>query len=110
MKNKNIGAILRDYRKASGFSVTEIQQALSNMGCMVSTKTIYGWENSVTTPNADTLLKLCCIYNILSPLTAFGYIKEQHNCIELSSDEETFIQSYRKHSEYQSSINKLLEL
>ena len=36
-------------------------------------KTIYGWENGNSQPNADTLMTLCGYYHIENILETFGY-------------------------------------
>lgn len=66
---------IRDLRKAAGFS----QQQLASL-LYVNQTAVSQWERGVTTPNSDTLLKLCEIFNtstddILGRSTAFKGVK-----------------------------------
>ena len=110
MKNERIGAILRYYRKINNLSVADVVKRLELEDTFVAEKTIYGWENSQTQPDADNLLKLCKIYHIDNILSSFEYLPDEGTPIRLTEFEEKLIKSYREHPEYQSAIKKLLEL
>ena len=110
MKNERIGAILRYYRKVNNLSVSDVAKLLESEDTIVAEKTIYGWENSQTQPDADNLLKLCKIYHIDNILSSFEYLPEEDNPIRLTEFEEKMVRHYRDHPEYQSAIKKLLNL
>lgn len=110
MKNERIGAILRYYRKLNNLSVSEVAKLLESEDTIVADKTIYGWENSQTQPDADNLLKLCKIYHINNILSSFEYLPTEDNPIRLTEFEEKMIRNYREHPEYQDAIKKLLNL
>ena len=64
MKNETIAKALKESRKQNALSVKEVAARLHDKSLDFSEKTIYGWENGQSQPNADTLLILCEIYNI----------------------------------------------
>ena len=108
MKNEKIGTILRYYRKLNNLSVADVVKLLESEDTFVAEKTIYGWENSQTQPDADNLLKLCKIYNIADILSSFEYLPPNKEYIRLTEFEEKLIKSYREHPQYQEAIKKLL--
>lgn len=110
MKNERIGAILRYYRKINNLSVADVVKRLKSEDTIVAEKTIYGWENSQTQPDADNLLKLCKIYHIENILSSFEYLPNEDPPIRFTEFEEKLIKSYREHPEYQAAIKKLLDL
>lgn len=74
MRTKDeIAKVLKDYRKKTGLSATEVVNKLSLYDRTVSPKTLYGWESGHSQPDADILLLLCNIYGINDILRAFGY-------------------------------------
>lgn len=68
MGNPTIANFLKQLRKASGKSIDDVVKALEEYGLATSPKTIYGYENCVSTPNADTFMMLCKIYNCDNPV------------------------------------------
>jgi transcriptional regulator with XRE-family HTH domain len=103
MKNQNIAVMLKYYRKLNNLSVSNVATALSSDKNFVAEKTIYGWENGHTQPDADTLLKLCGIYNIPDVLTAFGYTKNESE-VRLTDFEIRLIKKYREHPDMQAPV------
>lgn len=74
MKTKDeIAKVLKEYRKKTGLSATEVVNRLSLYDRTVSPKTLYGWESGHSQPDADSLLLLCNIYGINDIMRAFGY-------------------------------------
>ena len=110
MKNERIGAILRYYRKVNDLSVSDVVKLLESEDTIVAEKTIYGWENSQTQPDADNLLKLCKIYHIDNILSSFEYLPAEGEPIRLTEFEERLIKNYREHPEFQDAIKKLLNM
>lgn len=111
MKNPNIGNVLRYYRKLNDLSVNEVSELLTKYDSPAAPKTIYGWENSATQPDADTLMLLCEIYNIENILETFGY-KERTSSVplKLTEQEKILVLKYRQYKEMQPAINRLLNL
>lgn len=61
-----LASTLREKRKASGLSVTEVLGKLNEVGVSISDKTLYNWEKGVRSPNADEFYQLCLIYGVKS--------------------------------------------
>ncbi|MCR4566930.1 MAG: helix-turn-helix domain-containing protein [Pseudobutyrivibrio sp.] len=110
MKNERIGSILRYYRKLNDLSVADVVKLLESEDTFVAEKTIYGWENSQTQPDADNLLKLCKIYHIDDILSAFEYQSSTSEPLHITEFEEKLVRSYRERPEFHNAIKKLLEM
>lgn len=109
MKNPNIAKVLREYRKLNHYSVEDVVLKLEENHLPFAAKTIYGWENGQTQPDADTLLVLCKIYRIDRILETFGYQPSDKPLI-LSEEEHFLIKSYRENKDMQAAVKKLLNL
>jgi len=68
MKDLNVASMLKKMRKESGFSSSDVVAALERKGINIAVKTLYGYENGVSMPNADIFMELCAIYNCTNPL------------------------------------------
>lgn len=68
MGKSEIATLLKQLRKTSGYQIEYVCQELAKVGCVINKKTIYGYENAVSTPNADIFLELCRIYHCENPL------------------------------------------
>ncbi|MCR5521282.1 MAG: helix-turn-helix domain-containing protein [Lachnospiraceae bacterium] len=68
MKDLNVALMLKKMRKESGFSSSDVVAALERKGINIAIKTLYGYENGVSMPNADIFMELCAIYNCTNPL------------------------------------------
>lgn len=64
VSSKSIADALKRRRAELHLSAEEVVAALSEAGYSVSKKTLYGWENDVSSPNVRIFLKLCEIYQI----------------------------------------------
>lgn len=109
MKNPNIARVLKEYRKLNHYSVEDVAKKLEEYQLFFATKTIYGWENGQTQPDADTLLVLCKIYKIDHILETFGYMPSDELLL-LSEEEHSLIEKYREHTEMQTAVKRLLDL
>lgn len=109
MKNPKIAEMLKQYRKMNHLSVDEVAQYLHGKNVDVAIKTIYGWESGQTQPSADNLMHLCRLYKIQDILATFGY-QATPDYFALSRKERQLICSYRKHSELQKAVDKLLDI
>ncbi len=110
MKNPHIAKVLKYYRKLNGLSVNEVSNLLTKHEAPAAPKTIYGWESGSTQPDADTLMLLCEIYQIVDVLEAFGYKDESSDSIVLSDHEKNLILKYRELEDMQPAVNRLLHL
>lgn len=113
MKNPNIAAMLKYYRKLNKLSVNEVSDILKNHHTEAAPKTIYGWESGRTQPDADTLMFLCELYHIDNVLETFGYQEKSvlnNSILSLTEKEKQLILQYRKNIEMQPAIDKLLQL
>lgn len=108
MKNERIAKVLREARKRNSLSVREVVRKLESKSLSVAEKTIYGWENGQSQPNADTLLVLCEIYNINDILGTFGY--HDNPALEISHFEKSVVLNLRKHPDMVAAVKKLLEM
>jgi len=68
---KNIGEILTDYRKRTGYSQKEVAALLTKEGKETKDKSIYTWEKGKSTPNPTQFLLLCKIYGITDIYSTF---------------------------------------
>ena len=102
--------MLKYYRKINQLTVPQVADYLREQHLDAAVKTIYGWESGQTQPSADTLMSLCRLYGIDDVLSTFGYADTQEEPILLNEIEKELIQSYRKHPDMQSAVNRLLGL
>ena len=109
MKNPLIGERLKHYRKTCKLSVEQVSELLSEIQ-PVAPKTIYGWESGRTQPDADTLLRLCRIYEVNDILESFSYKTSRKNVFKLTPQEKLLLEEYRKHPNMQEAIQKLLDI
>lgn len=61
-----IARILKEYRKNNNLSVDCVVAELNKHNISISSKTVYGYENGYSQPNADMFVALCKIYGISS--------------------------------------------
>lgn len=108
MDKKIIGNKLRQGRKNKNMSVKEVAKAFEQHH-PISEKTIYGWENGNTQPDADTFLFLCGLYEFDNVMETFDYRIEEEPIVFTATEKE-LIKSYRKHPELQIAVQKLLEV
>lgn len=109
MKNSKIAEVLKKFRKERNMTVAEVSQALSQSH-YVAEKTIYGWENGQSQPDADTLMHLCRIYGISDVLSAFGYDSRKKEPLHLTEFEEELILKYRQNPDMHEAVKKLLSM
>ena len=108
MKSRQIGEILRKYRKQRGWSVADVAiQLRENYKVNVAEKTIYGWESDQSYPRTETLLLLCELYQIES-LTNDFVVPTNTNEFPITTEERKLIEKYRQHPEFRNAIKKLL--
>lgn len=64
---------LRRLRLESGLSAEEVVDMLRLRGIEINSKTLYGYEQGVSTPRVNTFIALCDIYNVRDIMAEFGY-------------------------------------
>lgn len=62
MNKKEIGDLLKRFRKTNHYSVEEIITLLEERDIYIASKTYYGYESGTNKPNLDVFLALCNIY------------------------------------------------
>lgn len=65
--------LLRQKREQAGLSPEEVVDELEKRGISISVKTLYGYENGVSTPRVNAFIALCDIYKISDIMVEFGY-------------------------------------
>lgn len=112
MKNPKIAEALRYYRKLKGYSVHDVAGILAEHKNAVAVKTVYGWENGTTQPDADTLMFLCELYGITDVLYTFGYNSQcsKQTSSPLTQKEIKLIEGYRNNPDMQGAVDRLLNL
>ncbi len=83
-----IPSLLKQLRNAAGLSGKDVARKLASYGISLSEKTLYGYENGVSMPNADVFLALCSIYDC-EDLVSLG------SGGSLSAEEYALIKKYR---------------
>lgn len=66
MTKEKLAARLKELRRASGLTAKQVGNMLGK-----SEKTVSGWENNRSQPDAETLIKLCDIYRVKDILETF---------------------------------------
>lgn len=94
---KSIGSRLKQYREDACLTVEEVCQKLNTMGYKLSPKTLYGYENDVSSPKISVFVTLCNLYGISDISGCFGYgSEEKHPELRLSPSERALILLHRE--------------
>lgn len=72
MTNQSISSLLKQLRKTSVLSASDVVNRLREYDIDISAKTLYGYESGLSMPNADAFIALCKIYKCDNPLDIFG--------------------------------------
>lgn len=107
MSKEYIASVLKRLRLQSGLTADEVGKLVGKSG-----KTVNGWENARSQPDAEILLQLCDIYNVDNILQEFSEIKNTVKNVEitLSEHERKVIIAYRSHISEQATIDKILDI
>jgi Helix-turn-helix. len=110
--DKTIGSRLKQYREDSGFSVEEVCQKLNTLGYKLSPKTLYGYENDVSSPKISVFVNLCNIYGVSDISGSFGYtVSVPPPVLRLTPPERSLILAYRRaDTGTKAAVEKLLDL
>ena len=102
MSREYIASALKRLRAEQGMTADEVGEIIGKSG-----KTVSGWENARSQPDADLLLKLCEIYKVENILDTFSEIKRNVKPIESKDDTQKLLHNYNLLND--SGKEKLLE-
>ncbi len=88
MTKQTIANFLKQLRKTSGLSASDVVNELQEYNIDISAKTLYGYESGLSMLNADAFVALCKIYKCDNPMNIFG-------TPSVSSKEFDLIEKYR---------------
>lgn len=109
MVPETYGSILRKARETAGFSIEEVIEQLSMLGYKISTKTLYGYENDVSSPKISLFMTLCHLYNLNDLYATFNLrAPTETPRLELSPHEKNVIVAYRANPAMQNAVDRLL--
>lgn len=109
--NKTIGERLKQYREDARLSVDEVCQSLTSSGYKISPKTLYGYENDVSSPKISVFVSLCNLYGVTDISGSFGYGKQVETPeLRLSAHERELIKQYRALPQMQEAVDRILGL
>lgn len=105
MSKEYIASVLKRLRTESGLTADEVGEKVGKSG-----KTVNGWENARSQPDAEILLQLCDIYNVKDIMYEFRELKNDiaQDNFSLSAHEKTVVIAYRSKPEMQPAVDKLL--
>ena len=108
MSKEYIASVLKKLRCESGMTADEVGALIGKSG-----KTVNGWENGRSQPDAEILLQLCDIYKVDDILNTFMEIKRNIKSIVvkdtvLTSHERDLIVAYRNNPDIQIAVDRLL--
>ena len=72
MTKHTISNFLKQLRKTSGLSASDVVNELQEYNIDISAKTLYGYESGLSMLNADVFVALCKIYKCDNPMDIFG--------------------------------------
>jgi len=97
METNTIGSILKQHRKTSGLSADYVINSLKEYGIDIKSKTLYGYENDISMPNADVFIALCKIYKCYGVMDFFSSTVDD---TLFTNREWEMIEQYRKLDSY----------
>lgn len=103
MTKKEIGALLKNFRKTSHYSASQVVTALEEYDVNIALKTYYGYEAGTHKPSLDVFFALCKIYkyDILELICAYP---------DLNKHDTQFIHNYQSlDANGKSAVNALLK-
>lgn len=68
----NIASVLKQLRKTSQQTASDVIEKLKEHKINISVKTLYGYESGLSMPNANVFVALCQIYKCDNPMDVFG--------------------------------------
>jgi transcriptional regulator with XRE-family HTH domain len=99
LAKEEIGKILKNLRVQARMTQKEAAKAIGRKQQIIG-----HWETGYSQPDVNTLFALCYIYNA-DINEAFGFTKKK---VELTRHEQAVIDAYRKYSDMQAAVDRLL--
>ncbi len=87
-KSTEVADFLKQLRRKSGLSASDVVNELQKYNIDISAKTLYGYESGLSMLNADAFVALCRIYKCDNPMDMFG-------TPSISSKEYNLVEKYR---------------
>ncbi len=108
MSKEYISSVLKNLRTKSGLTAEEVGNLIGKSG-----KTVNGWENGRSQPDAELLLQLCDIYKVNNILDTFIENRQSIKPLVvkdtiLTTHEKEVITAYRSKPEMQQAVDRLL--
>lgn len=108
MSKEYISSVLKNLRTKSGLTAEEVGNLIGKSG-----KTVNGWENGRSQPDAELLLQLCDIYKVNNILDTFIENRQSIKPLVvkdtiLTTHEKEVITAYRAKPEMQQAVDRLL--
>ena len=102
-----LSELIKDKRHEFNFTAKEVIQKLKSYGVDISDKTLWGYENGVSSPSVPTFIALCKIYEMED---LFFQIQNKSARTVLSDRERTMLNYFRLASiELQDAAIRMLE-
>ena len=110
---EKIGSVLRNEREKAGLTIDEVSEKLGFLGYKVSPKTLYGYENDVSSPKISLFMKICQLYGINDIYATFNMQPPEDSKplnTSLSFHERELVIAYRSQPEMQEAVDRLLKI
>jgi len=90
---EDVARLLKAARVRCNMSVEEVAAALKTFGYEIVPKSLYNYENGVSSPTAAMFMVFCRIYGIQDPIGDIktGFVRR----IEVTEDEELLLDLFR---------------
>ena len=102
MSRESIAKALKRLREQSGLTADQVGAIIGKSG-----KTVNAWENNRGQPDAEILMQLCNIYNVVDILSEFRE-ENSKEPFAFSENEKALILAYRARPDMQNAVNTLL--
>ncbi len=105
MSKQYFASVLKRLREKSGLTADQVGAMVGKSG-----KTVNGWENARSQPDAEILLQLCDIYHVEDIMFEFRGIKDEiaEDVFSLTIHEKEVIIAYRNKPDMQNAVDTLL--
>ena len=104
MPLNDIAAVIKSARNNCGYSAQYVVTQLLEHEIKISETTLYGYENGVSRPSANTLMALCVIYGINDVLGTFGFQSSPGTAPQLSAEAQRIAVLYENATDLQKTI------
>lgn len=74
----HVGAVLRELRRARGYTPQTVVDLLSALGVSITVRALYSYERGNRPPSIDRLCELCAVYQVPPPEVLADAIQRAH--------------------------------